>query len=40
MARLNHPNIVRHIKSFEADDVLYIVMEYCTNRNLGKYLEE
>ena len=29
LTRLKHPNIVRTIESFEEDDSLHIVMEYC-----------
>ena len=39
MARLKHCNIVRIFKSFEDDNKLYIVMEYCENMDLSAFLE-
>eukprot|EP00002_Diphylleia_rotans_P038746 TRINITY_DN8859_c0_g1_i1.p1 TRINITY_DN8859_c0_g1~~TRINITY_DN8859_c0_g1_i1.p1 ORF type:complete len:508 (-),score=92.25 TRINITY_DN8859_c0_g1_i1:341-1864(-) len=39
LASLDSPYIVKHITSFTAGEVLYIVMEFCRNGTLGDYIK-
>jgi len=40
LARFNHPNIVRVLRFFEANDTAYFVMEYAAGRSLAEALQE
>ena len=39
LKKLNHPNIVKYYKSFRENDMLYIIMEYFDNGDLGDYIK-
>ena len=39
MNKLEHPYIVRFYDSFQGANSLYIIMEYCENKDLGQYLK-
>ena len=39
LQKLNHPNIVKYYKSFREEDILYIIMEYFDNGDLGDYIK-
>ena len=38
--KLNNPNIVKYITSFETKDYVYLILEYCENNDLQKLLNE
>ncbi|DAZ96594.1 TPA: hypothetical protein N0F65_000160 [Lagenidium giganteum] len=38
MKTLRHPNLIRLLRSFQADDCWYIVMEYCSGGDLRQFL--
>ena len=38
MQEIDHPNIVKFIESFQCDDIIYIVTEYCPNGDLLDYV--
>jgi len=40
LAQFNHPNIVRILDSFQANDTAYIVMEYQPGQNLANFIKE
>ncbi len=40
LAQFNHPNIVRILDSFQANDTAYMVMEYQPGQNLAHFLQE
>ena len=39
MNKLEHPYVVRFYDSFQAASSLYIIMEFCENKDLGQYLK-
>ena len=38
LIQLKHPNIIKLNKAFQDDNYLYFVLEYCSNRDLGKLI--
>ena len=38
LIQLKHPNIIKMNKAFQDDNFLYFVLEYCTNKDLGKLI--
>ena len=39
MNKLQHPYVVRFFDSFQGGNSLYIIMEFCENKDLGQYLK-
>lgn len=39
LSNLRHDNILQYVESFEEDDSLFIVTEYCERGDLETYLE-
>ena len=40
LSNINNHNVVKYYSSFEHNDKLYILMEYCENGDLRKFIEE
>lgn len=38
LSKLQHPNIIKFIEAFEANDTIYYVMEYIDGKNLDDYI--
>ena len=37
---IRHPNIIKFYKSFQIDDILYIILEYCNGGTIQETLEK